>query len=271
MVALATKHGKQHQFDEPFHVHLNWSLHLADIDTDTFGTFTPETARTLSASATAEAKARAGMRATGLDVGLANEGSFGPHPHSSMIALAVEIAVCVDDRLGLVITEEHVSTETNFAHAHVRSTGELPAWYLEGVRFPRHGLVVHPRHGTRPADKGIHDLDRLVVAINTAAAASDDGYATVQTDMRAHHNPTRQRAIATVADRLAARIATPCPACATPGFGLTEIVLGLPCEWCGDPTDLPAARVLGCYRCEHREREPATEFADPGHCPRCNP
>lgn len=271
VVALATKHGKQDQFDGPFRSHLNWSLRLAEIDTDTFGTFTPETERTLSAAATAEAKARAGMRATGLEVGLASEGSFGPHPHSSMIALAVEIAVCVDDRRGLVLAEQHHTTETNFAHAHVRSARELPDWYLEGAKFPSHGLVVHPRHCPVPARKGIHDLDRLVAAIDAAATASDDGYATVQTDKRAHHNPTRQRAIAIVAERLALRIATPCPSCAAPGFGLTEVIFGLPCDWCAGPTDLPAAQVFGCFRCDYRAREGVAQLADPGQCPRCNP
>ena len=271
VVALATKHGKQQQFDEPFRRHLGWSLCLADIDTDTFGTFTPETPRTLGASATAEAKARAGMNETGLDIGLANEGSFGPHPNAPMIAFAVELAVCVDDRHGIVIGEAHNTTDTNFSHTAVRSAGELPDWFLERVRFPSHGLVVHPHHGTTRATKGVHDLDRLINAIDDAAGASDDGYATVQTDMRAHHNPTRQRAIAIVADRLASRVATPCPSCATPGFGVCEIVLGLACAWCEAPTERPAARVSGCYRCDHREREPAAELADPGQCPRCNP
>jgi len=271
VVSLATKHGKQHQFDDPFHRHLGWSLCVADIDTDAFGTFTPETPRTLGASATAEAKARAGMFETGLDVGLANEGSFGPHPRAPMIACAVEIAVCVDDRHGIIIGEAHNTTDTNFAHTTVRSAEELPERFLEGTRFPSHGLVVHPHQGTAPVTKGIHDLDRLVTAIEVAAGASDDGCATVQTDMRAHHNPTRQRAIALVAERLASRIATLCPSCATPGFGVCEIVLGLACERCGEPTDLPASRVSGCYRCDHRQREPATVLADPGQCPLCNP
>jgi hypothetical protein len=271
VAAIATKHGKQHQFDEPFRRHLGWSLTLAGIDTDTFGTFTPETPRTLDAAATVEAKARAGMNETGLDIGLANEGSFGPHPQAPMLAIAVELAVCVDDRHGLVIGEAHTTADTNFAHAHVRSPGELPDRFLEGVRFPSHGLVVHPRHGRVAPTKGIHDLDQLIRAIEAAASASDDEHATVQTDMRAHHNPTRQRAISIVAERLALRIATPCPSCATPGFGVCEIVDGLACQWCGQPTELPAARISGCYRCDHRERDSVAEFADPGQCPRCNP
>ena len=270
-VALATKHGKQHQFDAPFRRHLNWSLHLAEIDTDAFGTFTAEIARIRAPLATAEAKARAGMECTDLEIGIANEGSFGPHPNAPVIALSVEIAVCVDDRLDIVIAERYNTTETNFGHIHLRNHRDLPDKFLEGARFPSHGLVVHPRDASAPVVKGIHELDRLAAAVADSAAASADGYATIQTDMRAHHNPTRQRAISVVADRLASRIRMLCPACAAPGFGLTETILGLPCEWCAAPTALAVARVLGCYRCEYSEREPVAQLADPGHCPHCNP
>ena len=106
------------------------------------------------------------------------------------------------------------------------------------------------------------------------AALSATGKAFVQTDMRAHLNPTRMRAIKQTTKALALRIARLCPACEAPGFGLVEPVRGLPCRDCGSPTDLIQSEVHACTRCGHREekrKRPLTIRADPAWCPLCNP
>lgn len=54
--------------------------------------------------------------------------------------------------------------------------------------------------------------------------------------MRAHHNPTRMQVIEELADKLAQRLMTPCPACDMPGFGIVDIERGLPCRLCHLPT-----------------------------------
>ena len=99
------------------------------------------------------------------------------------------------------------------------------------------------------------------------------GRALVQTDMRAHLNPTRQRALTELAERLARRIAALCPVCASPGWGIIAVETGRPCEWCAQPTPLVAYDVFGCARagCNERAQEPRTGLAPAGQCPACNP
>ena len=59
-------------------------------------------------------KAEAGMAHTGLDLGLASEGSFWPHRAFPWLAVNTEWLTFVDHRAGLVITETLVTPRTNF-------------------------------------------------------------------------------------------------------------------------------------------------------------
>ena len=92
--------------------------------------------------------------------------------------------------------------------------------------------------------------------------------------MRAHMNPTRMGVIAALAERLARRIATPCPSCATPGFGPLRTEAGLPCAECSGKTALVRAVIHGCARCGYEETHPRPDGrteANPAECPLCNP
>ena len=78
---VGTRHGKAEQFASAFHRHLGAHLLTPpDLNTDQFGTFAGEQPRLGTALQTARAKARLGMRATGLPYGLASEASYGPLP-----------------------------------------------------------------------------------------------------------------------------------------------------------------------------------------------
>ncbi|MFO1089117.1 MAG: DUF6671 family protein [Hyphomicrobiales bacterium] len=272
--ALATMHGKHAALSPALAARLGMRLVLASaVDTDALGTFTGEIARRGSMLEAAVAKARLGMRATGLRLGIASEGSFGPHPAVPFLPLAIELVVLVDDARGLVIHEQTASERTNYAHCtarHVEDLGPL----LDRVRFPSHALVVRPNAGDGAIVKGITDRDRLGAAIAAAAAASADGAARVETDMRAHLNPTRMGEIAKLADRFADRLAALCPACHTPGFGIIRSEPGLPCEACGAPTALVRTLVRGCVRCALTVNEPRSDglrLASAAQCPECNP
>ena len=93
---LATQHGKLRALAPPLARRLGLIVEPAAIDTDAFGTFTGTTARTGTAAEAALAKARAGMAAAGLDLGLASEGSFGPHPWLPFGAGGVETLAFID-------------------------------------------------------------------------------------------------------------------------------------------------------------------------------
>ena len=269
---LATRHDKW-PLIAPALAPLGLVVEVAEVDTDSLGTFTGEVERPASQWDTAVAKARLGMRATGSLLGLASEGSIGSHPAMPYIASATELVVLVDDELGIVVGETEVSFDI-VVHSLTTTPGEPLDAYLQRADFPRHGLIVMPSIGRGgPIVKGLHDEADVVDAIARCAAASTDGRARVTTDLRAHHCPSRRLIIAAAAARLAARLAACCPACDTPGWGIVRAERGAPCAECGDLVDIVVARIEGCQRCPVELPMPLAgrATADPSRCPSCNP
>lgn len=271
-VSLATQHHKENALSRPFAA-LGMRVVVPRIDTDQLGTFTGEVPREGSPTEVVRRKCLLGIEALGTRLGLASEGSFGPHPEIPFAPGATELLLFRDEELGLELVESLTTMETNFRHEVVRPDDD-PGRFLRRVQFPSHALIVRPNEAPSPIYKGITDGQELRIAIERCAALSPDGRARMETDMRAHLNPTRMRVIRRLAFRLARRLATPCPSCGKPGFGMIDIVAGLPCAACGLPTQLVASEVWGCASCSHREVHPRIDglrLADPGSCPSCNP
>ncbi len=276
---LATKHGKEQQIAPPFAAALD--LHISvppAIDTDQLGTFSGEIPRHGSPTEVVLQKARLGMQQSNLPLGLANEGSFTPHPDLPMLTLDTEILLFVDDELDITVQEIVISEETVATQTTVHSLADLST-FLERAHFPSHALIVRP-HAVQPSlvpdgiTKGITDLHTLERAIKSSASISPDGLALVETDLRALMNPTRQRVIATAAQRLAHRLTQHCPVCNSPGWGIIDSVPGLPCEWCSAPTPLLREHIYGCPHCPHRTSAPRPDgirSAPAARCPFCNP
>jgi len=263
-VALATQHGKARALAPPLLRRLGLIVEPVCIDTDAFGTFTGTSARTGTASEAALAKARAGMAASGLPLGLASEGSFGPHPWLPFGAGGVETLAFIDAARGLELTLSAVSRRTNFAHLDVADGVDI-APFLARIGFPAHALVVKGPNGAVLAS-GVTDMDAL-------ARLAWPGNR-LETDMRAHLNPTRMAAIRALAGRLAARLACACPACGCPGYGQMDVLRGLPCSSCNQPTQGVMAIIDGCSACGHRETRPRPDgvtAASPATCDWCNP
>ncbi len=281
-VALATKHDKARAIARPFRVGLGGAVMTPPgLDTDLLGTFTGEVPRLGTPGEVARQKARLGMALAGVPLGLASEGSFGPHPDIPFLPADRELLLFVDDERGLEVAEWELTTDTNYAHRCVATLGDL-ADFLPRVGFPAHALIARPAlpdtpggpHDPVEIHKGLATLSALRDAIARCRARSRDGLVRVETDMRADRNPTRLRVIRRLAVRLARRLRARCPACAAPGWGLVGLQPGLPCRWCGLPTDLARGEILGCARCEERREQPRPDgllLADPGDCPRCNP
>lgn len=245
------------------------------LDTDRLGTFTGETPRAGTIKEAAIAKARLGMEAAGLPLGLASEGAYGPHPQIPFIAAGVELLVLVDDARGLIVKEHIIEDAPHYHHAVVGAGDDL-ADFLARVEFPAHGVIVRPNAGapdTATIRKGLQSDQALTEAVRAACAASPDGQAFVQTDMRAHVNPRRMATLTRLAERFAARLARLCPDCGAPGYGMVDVESGLPCAGCGAPSGLVRFEVFGCGACDRRERRPRAdgqESADPRHCHLCN-
>ncbi|MEB3318795.1 MAG: DUF6671 family protein [Cyanobacteriota bacterium] len=279
-VALATRHGKERVIARALRQGLGAELlHVREVDTDALGTFCGGVPRRGTALEACIAKAEAALAAGGTEFAIASEGSFGPHPQLPLLAAGMEWLVFLDRRRGLTISEQALARRTNFAHRLVASPGDAApdpalAHWLEQVGFPSHALMVRAHQGAAGVEKGLREWRDLALAIARAAAASSDGLALVETDMRAHRNPTRMAAIRRLAFRLVRRLASPCPACQSPGWGVVGQRQGLPCADCGLPTAVTRALVWGCARCEHQEERPCPDAlgrADPGRCDWCNP
>lgn len=282
--ALATMHGKELVIAPAMHAHLGLNVITPPhLDTDALGSFTGEIPRVGTMREVAVRKARLGMRASGLSIGIASEGSFGPHPVVPFLRAGLELMVLVDVTRNLIITESLVTEEIAHEETVVANASELEPFLLR-ARFPTHALVVAPNLTASPwwklhpdraaAHKGIITSGALVDAVAHAARISEDGRARVTTDLRAHMNPTRMRAIARLASLLAAKIANECPECHAPGFGRSGPAPGLPCKDCGEESTVPRGDVLRCAACDHQREErrlPIRESAEPGECPRCNP
>lgn len=273
-IALTTRHGKQKALAMPFALGLGASLELIAADTDALGTFSGEVERTEDALGTCHRKALMGMEQTGLLLGLASEASFGPHPSLPLLAVGQELLVFVDRESGLTLVEQRLEWRTNYAQL-LLEPGDDPAPWLRRVRFPSHGVMARPADAAAgPWQKNLGSPAALRAALAACRAADPGGRVWLETDMRAHRNPTRMRSIRKLGIALVRRLATPCPACAAPGWGLLATEPGLPCRSCGTPTELTATEVWGCQGCGHRERRTRRDglaAADPGQCPWCNP
>jgi hypothetical protein len=272
-IALATMHGKAEALAPAF-AGLGVSLTVpAGIDTDALGTFSGEIPRLQPPLETAIAKARLAMAATGLPLGLATEGSFGPDPLIAFVPLHREVAVLVDDLHGQIVCEWRNSHETNFAGRVVDQASELDDAQLARWGFPAHALIVRGEPDG-PVFKSLRDRSALDAAIIACIETVPTRQARVETDMRAHLNPTRMGQIVLLGESLVERLRCRCPRCRAPGFGRVDVVTGLPCEWCGTPTAAVLGEIHGCAACDERLQLPRSDGlrqSDPAQCDSCNP
>lgn len=274
--ALATMHGKERALAPVLGRFLGLRVEaVPGLDTDRFGAFSREVERAGSPLDAARAKAAAAFdRDPGARIALASEGSFGPHPLLPFVALGRELVLLADRATGVEVVGAHADVGANFAHAVVPHAAAAVA-FAERVGFPEQGIIVaghldgrpSPRLGLFKAIGGRADLERAVERV-----VSRCGAASVETDMRAHRNPRRMRAIKRAGLDLVRNFRRRCPACLRPGFVIVERVPGVPCSWCGEPTREVQAEVSACAGCGHRvERPTGQATADPGRCDSCNP
>ena len=177
---LTTMHGKQDVIAPAMLEHAGMEVMVAtSVDTDVLGTFTGDVPRIGTMRDVAVRKARLGMQAMGISIGIASEGSFGPHPVVPFINADIELMVLVDDDHGLVLTESLVDTQTNHDEIIVGVRAELDEFLLR-VGFPEHALVVAPNSPHSPGSridpefvrgkKGIATYDDLAEAIQNFSA-----------------------------------------------------------------------------------------------------
>lgn len=275
---IATKHGKEAAIGLPLKAILGLDAVAKEIDTDQLGTFSQEIERKLTPILCAQKKCLIALNQEPnhpkISCAIASEGSFGPHPQIPLLPCNHEILYFIDKEQDLHLHVSELFCETNLAKGVFE---ELDSFLLVAKtwRFPSHGLILRPNIWKRGSllYKGVNSLDFLKEAFEKSKSASMDGRVWVETDMRAHQNPTRMGCIAILAEKMSQRLALFCPKCNSPGWGVVRESGFLPCHLCGEKTDLPNSLVYGCCKCiytESRQKE-GQLHADPQFCPFCNP
>ncbi len=272
-IALLTQHGKEAVIAPVLDAALGCRVErVSGFDTDTLGTFTRDIPRSGTQLEAARRKARIGMELSGLPLGLASEGAFGPDPMAGLFPWNVELLLFIDDERAIEVAGI-AQQVTRFAHL-LTDDWEAAAQFARQAGFPEHHLVVRPQAEDDPRiEKGLDVWAALEAAFHRAREQAANGRVFLENDVRAHAHPTRREVIRLAAEDLTAKLDSRCPVCGTPGFWITDRLTGLPCADCGAPTREVRATVHGCLKCGHRDtREQAdVEHADPGRCDGCNP
>jgi hypothetical protein len=273
---LATMHGKEEVIAPLLMDSLQIQVSVPDgLNTDSFGTFTRETARPGDQLQTARAKAYAVLDQYGGAIAIASEGSFAPHPLLPMLSCNREMVLFVDRRYDLEVVGEAFSTHTNFNHRTIEND-EQALEFAAKVGFPEHGLIaMHPEgQPSSPIIKGIKTVDHLKKAVRQIQDTSSQRVIHLETDMRAMYNPTRMQVIAEATQDLVQKLKSRCPCCQWPNFTVVEYRPSLPCHQCGAPTELTRSVIYRCQRCSFNQETlfpDGRESSDPGQCQFCNP
>ena len=267
--AFATKHLKENVVAPAF-ANLEISVVVPEVDTDLLGTFTGEFPRVGTPKEVALKKARLGIQASGLPYGIASEGSIGPDVVVPFINSDIECMAWVDTARDIEIVEFHRSLDVVSARTVVSSTDSLDE-FLKSADFPHHSLIARAENGSGEIHKGINSFERLESALK--ALFKDSSMLVIESDLRAHHSPSRQRNIAAVAEKLVSRLSQLCVKCETPGWGEISYLYGLECRECRNIEERAVrGRVMGCAGCEYQvEVLNEKKFVEPAECGVCNP
>lgn len=274
---LATMHKKEQVISPILEKELGIKVNVpVSFNTDQFGTFTGDVERRGNQLEAAKYKAQEALKATGATLSIASEGSFGPHPLIPFIPFNREIVLLIDKENKLEIIGEAMTTETNYSHQMVKNFQQAYDFSIK-AGFPYHGMVVKVNESTTDQTqmvKGITTEEDLKNAVEFILKKSKNNEVYIETDMRALYNPTRMKNIEAATKDLIKNIYNLCPKCSWPGLKLIERKKGLPCSWCGFPTELVLSLIYNCKKCGHSEEKfypNEIEKADPGQCPYCNP
>ena len=274
-IVFATNHGKAEAARRPFRERLSASVEELQIDSDSLGTFSGEVERPGSMIDALRGKIRLAREMTSNRLILASEGSFSSADGFGFVVHGIEMLMLCDAHTGVEILEQHISYDTNYATATLGSLADLHA-FLQRISFNSHALVLYPEGLPLQGNvsKGITELADAERLFDLKAALSPSHTVIAMSDMRAHLNPTRMKALGACCELLARRLSTCCMSCGSGGFGLVATVPGLPCSECGMPTQRARGEVHSCPFCGERLEVPRSDgktCVSPSECEWCNP
>jgi hypothetical protein len=185
----------------------------------------------------------------------------------------IEIVLLIDKLHNIEIIGVHEGSDTNFSHRIVSSIEEALEFASEAL-FPSHGLIMRPDHqNSRFILSDIIDERNLRDSFHQCVEKSKNNKVFIESDMRAHRNPTRMRNIEKATQDMIKKLLNTCPLCQTPGFMISKNVKGLLCELCYAPTDLTLKHIYECQKCHHQNEVlyPHGEQCPVKYCGWCNP
>ncbi len=276
-IAFTTMHKKEYILSPLFEKKFAAKLVVpADINTDLLGTFTGEIKREHDIKAVLRKKAKLGINKTGLQFGIASEGSFGPHPRIPFIECNQETLIFVDTKKQIEIFSHYISMDNKAEYAEVSTIDEIKLFF-QRFDFGDQGVIVKPSYESNESVfKGLTTKDEVFDAIKMIQSRHQTEKVWIETDNRAHMNPKRRLVIARAAEVLIEKLISICPDCASPGFEMTDVTRGLACGDCGIKSDKPLNEIWSCpnKKCEYQEikdRADGLKELDPAECDFCNP
>jgi hypothetical protein len=270
---ISTNHGKENVIGPMMFECLGINCFtVPNLNTDLFGTFSGEIERLDDPFTTAKNKCAKGIEISGCDLALASEGSFGPHPALFFVPADDEILVLIDKKNDLLISAREISTDTNFGAKEIHSEEDLFE-FADKHLFPSHAMILKSNaNASLDVIKGITKSEDLIRGFNELQSKYHSVF--IETDMRAMYNPSRMKVIGAACKKLIDKIKSCCPKCNIPGFSVSELVAGLPCELCGASTNSTLKYIYRCQKCDHHQEEMypnAKKYEDPMFCDICNP
>ncbi len=264
--ALLTLHGKQHVIAPVLWRCLKARvLHTDAYDTDALGAFSGEIERALTAPDCAKKKAELACALTGHPIGLGSEGSFSPGPFG-LTTFNEELVACVNIAAHWAVIGRSYQA-CSVRERQCQNAEELAAFIT--ATPPDQGLIIKTQGRV---SKGLYGDPAIHEQLHKWFGNTIQWPLLVTYDLRAHHCPERRARIAKATENLAERLLSACPSCGRPGFWPDEVLFGLPCGWCGTPTNAIMQRRALCQSCRYQQVFEVDEaYADPSHCPRCNP
>lgn len=271
-ILIVTKHKKEQVISPLFSKYFNAKTILAThFDTDLLGTFCGEIERNEDPITTLRTKCKKGLEGTDFKFSIASEGSFGTHPLIFFAPFSEEYLMLYDKENDKEFVVKEATPHTNFAASTIQSEEELHQ-FAKKVNFPSHGLILKTTAPHKKIKKGIRDESILLNTFHEFMKISDS--VSVETDMRAMHNPTRMQIIEKLTYKLIEKINSKCTKCMTPGFDIVEMQKGLPCMHCNFPTESTLKAIKRCQTCKYEEElwyPNDKKFEEPMYCNYCNP
>ncbi len=276
---LVTRHSKEKVISPLLMQELGLEVTIATrIDTDQFGTFSGEVERPDNQYNTARLKV---MKAfewyPEMEIVIASEGAFNPHPDCPFIPVNTELVLLIDKKNFLEVAGRYLTLAPGVKEATV-SDMQKAREFAENIGFPEYGVILKAGRNNdtnKPIIlKEVTTWPDLEDALRHLFSLSMDGSVSMQTDMRAHRNPFRMENIRQATLELIKVIRSVCSRCNTPGFDVKEVTRGLPCSLCGAPTKTVLSYIYECKKCQHREERffpHNKQQEDPGFCDCCNP